>query len=156
HAALSRDIPVIPVLVGQARMPGEQALPELLRALAYRNAAEVRSGRDFRDHVDRLIRGIEFLLSRGQKAAEREALDLGNDVTIQFTWVPPGTYSMGGGGGKPGDKQIEIAEGFALGIYQVTQEQWQAVMGNNPSYFSRNGHGKDAVKNIADADLRQF
>jgi parallel beta-helix repeat protein len=63
EAALARNVPVIPVLVGRARMPGDRELPEgRLRDLAYRNAAEVRSGRDFHDHVDRLIRGIEHLV----------------------------------------------------------------------------------------------
>src|SRR5436309_13635421 len=43
QAALARDIPVIPVLVGSAAMPAEQQLPEGLRDLAYRNAADVRA-----------------------------------------------------------------------------------------------------------------
>jgi hypothetical protein len=61
EAALTRDIPVIPVLVSGAKMPGEQQLPEGLKELAYRNAAEVGSGRDFHDHVDRLVRAIKYL-----------------------------------------------------------------------------------------------
>ncbi len=69
ESALARGIHVIPVLVGKARMPGEQELPEGLKRIAYRNAAEVRSGRDFHDHVERLIRGIEYLLKQGQGAS---------------------------------------------------------------------------------------
>ncbi len=61
QAALDRGIPVIPVLVGKATMPGEAMLPQQLLSLAYRNATEVRSGRDFHVHVDRLVRGIEHL-----------------------------------------------------------------------------------------------
>jgi LSD1 subclass zinc finger protein len=72
EAALARDIPVIPVLVGRARMPAQKDLPKGLKPLAFRNAAEVRSGRDFRDHVDRLIRGIEFLFQQGQAKLEEE------------------------------------------------------------------------------------
>jgi formylglycine-generating enzyme required for sulfatase activity len=74
QSALARDIPVIPVLVGRASMPAEKQLPEGLQALAYRNAAEVRSGRDFRDHLDRLIRGIEFLVQQeeSRRRAEQE------------------------------------------------------------------------------------
>jgi tetratricopeptide (TPR) repeat protein len=72
QSALARGIPVIPILVGRAAMPDVQQLPDgPLRELAYRNAAEVRSGRDFRDHVDRLIRGIERLLRGEQEAAEQ-------------------------------------------------------------------------------------
>ena len=61
QAALDRGIPVIPVLVDKATMPGEAMLPQQLQSLAYRNATEVRSGRDFHVHVDRLVRGIEHL-----------------------------------------------------------------------------------------------
>ena len=61
QAALDRGIPVIPVLVGKARMPGEAILPRQLQSLAYRNATEVRSGPDFHVHMDRLVRGIEHL-----------------------------------------------------------------------------------------------
>ncbi len=63
EAALSRGIPVIPVLVGRAAMPEPAQLPDTMQALAYRNATEVRSGRDFHDHVTRLINGIERVLA---------------------------------------------------------------------------------------------
>jgi formylglycine-generating enzyme required for sulfatase activity len=63
---------------------------------------------------------------------------------------------MGGGGGTPGDRQVQIAQDFYLGVYTVTQGQWEAVMGDNPSWFSRTGNGKDEVANISDADLKQF
>jgi hypothetical protein len=60
QSALARGIPVIPVLVGRAGMPREQDLPEGLKDLAYRNAVEVRSGRDFNDQIERLIRGVDL------------------------------------------------------------------------------------------------
>jgi hypothetical protein len=70
QSALQRGIVVIPVLVGRGAMPSVQQLPEGLQELAYRNAAEVRSGRDFHDHMDRLIRGIENLAR--QEELQRE------------------------------------------------------------------------------------
>jgi hypothetical protein len=66
-AALVRNIPVIPVLVGRAEMPREAELPEPLKPLTYRNAAEVRSARDFSAHIDRLIRGIVKHFSQESK-----------------------------------------------------------------------------------------
>ncbi len=62
EAALALGIPVVPVLVGTARMPGEADLPASIAALAFRNAAELRSGPVFHHHLDRLIRGIEHLV----------------------------------------------------------------------------------------------
>jgi hypothetical protein len=71
QAGLARKVPVIPVLVGRAAMPSERQLPPELADLAYRNAAEVRSGPDFHNHVDRLIRGIERLVRAREAAADR-------------------------------------------------------------------------------------
>src|SRR5687767_9164841 len=52
-AALRRDITVVPVLVGGARMPSRHELPADLAALSQRNAVEIRDDR-FEDDVARL------------------------------------------------------------------------------------------------------
>ena len=61
-AALSSGVTVLPVLVGQAHMPTPSELPGHLLDLSYRNAAEVRSGRDFTTHVTRLIDAIADII----------------------------------------------------------------------------------------------
>ncbi len=40
---------------------------------------------------------------------------------------------------------MRIARSFYLSVYEVTQAQYEAVMGKNPSYFSATGGGKDNV-----------
>lgn len=62
QAALERDIPVVPILVGQASMPLEKNLPPQLTRLAYRNATEVRAGPDLQTHLKRLISGLDRLI----------------------------------------------------------------------------------------------
>jgi formylglycine-generating enzyme required for sulfatase activity len=74
---------------------------------------------------------------------------------MKFVPLPKGTFYMGGGGGKAG-KKTEIKEDFEIAVHDVTQGQWQAVMGKNPSSFSRDGGGKDKVKDITDEELKQF
>jgi hypothetical protein len=64
ESALERDIPVIPVLVQGAVVPDEDALPEPLRPLAYRNAQPVRPDPDFNHDLERLMSGIEAHISR--------------------------------------------------------------------------------------------
>jgi Novel STAND NTPase 1/Sulfatase-modifying factor enzyme 1/TIR domain len=64
ESALARGIPVVPLLVGKATMPAEAHLPDGLKELAFRHAAEARSGPDFQAQVDRLIKGLEQLLAR--------------------------------------------------------------------------------------------
>jgi formylglycine-generating enzyme required for sulfatase activity len=67
-----------------------------------------------------------------------------NRVGMEFVWIPPGSFLMGSekaslmelfmGDTKP-VHQVTIGEGFYMGKYQLTQAQWQQVMGNNPSHF---------------------
>lgn len=61
---------------------------------------------------------------------------------MEFVWVPPGNFMMGC---SPGDTEcyaeekpshrVVITRAFELGKYQVTQAQYEKVMGSNPSYF---------------------
>ena len=62
EAALDRHIPVIPLLVGGADMPEPGQLPESIRDLAYRNAVQIDSGRDFDHHMNGLIRATDKIL----------------------------------------------------------------------------------------------
>lgn len=64
ESALQRKIPLIPVLVREAEMPGRDVLPESLRKLATRNAIRVRPNPDFHPDMTRLIEGLEELFKR--------------------------------------------------------------------------------------------
>jgi Protein kinase domain/TIR domain len=65
-SALERDITVVPVLVGEAQMPRATDLPARLAELSYRNAAEVRSGRDFSFQIKALGDAIADVLALPQ------------------------------------------------------------------------------------------
>jgi hypothetical protein len=58
QSALARNIRVVPVLVRGATMPRPDDLPGDLKPLAFRQAAEVRPGRDFGHHLERLIHDL--------------------------------------------------------------------------------------------------
>lgn len=62
-SALRREIPVVPVLVRGATMPGSDELPDDLQGLLWRNGVTV-DDRKFHHDMDDLIKGIDFLLSR--------------------------------------------------------------------------------------------
>ena len=68
---------------------------------------------------------------------ERVAIDIGG-VNLELVPVPAGSFVMGDNKGlgdeKPAHK-VTITRPFFLGKYEVTQKQWEAVMGDNPSYF---------------------
>src|SRR5581483_11773923 len=62
EAALGRGIPVIPVLVSGATMPGDGQLPPSLQELAFRHGIAVRPDPDFDHDVGRLLNSLARLL----------------------------------------------------------------------------------------------
>ena len=74
---------------------------------------------------------------------------------MTFVRLPKGTFYMGWDGTKKGVK-TEIKEDFELAVHAVTQGQWQAVMGHNPSFFSRQGKGSNSVLYISEEELNLF
>jgi formylglycine-generating enzyme required for sulfatase activity len=64
---------------------------------------------------------------------------------MEFVWVEGGTYQMGCGSWAGDCKPNELPEhevtvsGFWIGKYVVTQDQYQKVMGSNPSGFQKGG-----------------
>jgi formylglycine-generating enzyme required for sulfatase activity len=64
-----------------------------------------------------------------------------NNVGIEFVWIPPGRFMMGS---ERDDEKpphwVTISNGFYMGKYEVTQEEWERVMGimksvGGPMYF---------------------
>ena len=62
-------------------------------------------------------------------------------LEIDMVFVPGGTFELGrnlgtGGGSDSPPVSTVTLSGFYMGRYQVTQEQYLAVMGSNPSWFT--------------------
>lgn len=68
ESALQRKIPVIPLLVRDARMPREADLPASLHKLAYRNGTPIRSDPDFHRDMDRLIAALEKYVKKDESS----------------------------------------------------------------------------------------
>ncbi|HZZ80056.1 MAG TPA: formylglycine-generating enzyme family protein [Gemmataceae bacterium] len=81
----------------------------------------------------------------GQDATQPKAVV--NSIGMKFVRIEPGEFVMGSSGKEKGrgddeiQRRIKLTRGFYLGVHTVTQEQWQKVMGNNPS-------GGQADKNL--------
>ena len=80
------------------------------------------------------------LKSRETKNALAYTEDLGNGVKLEMVAIPPGEFMMGSpeGQGAPNEHpqhRVRIAYWYYLGEFEVTQAQWRAVIGNNPSRF---------------------
>jgi formylglycine-generating enzyme required for sulfatase activity len=71
--------------------------------------------------------------------------------------VPAGSFNMGGNGqydGQPIHK-VTFSQPFAIGKTEVTQGQWIALMGNNPSHFINCGDNCP-VENISWNDANEY
>ncbi|MEO8308665.1 MAG: TIR domain-containing protein [Pseudomonadota bacterium] len=62
EAALARSVPVVPVLVGHAPMPGTSQLPSTLSSLAFRQSIEVRPDPDFHNDATRLVSALRAII----------------------------------------------------------------------------------------------
>ena len=78
---------------------------------------------------------------------------------MEFVWIPPGTFRMGSRSAEAfADEQpmtrVRISRGFWLGKYEVTQMEWEAVMGSNPSSFTGCAHCP--VEEVSWNDVQDF
>jgi len=66
-----------------------------------------------------------------------------NSLGMYFFLIPAGTFTMGSPSDEPGrysdegpQHQVTLTQPFYMQTTEVTQAQWEAVMGSNPSYFT--------------------
>lgn len=81
-----------------------------------------------------------------------------NSIGMKFILIPPGNFLMGSPTSEPGREGryigsetphwVELTHPFYMGVHEVTQDDYQAVMGHNPSAFSQGGENADKVKDI--------
>ena len=112
---------------------------------------------------DRPAGGAGLPASRAQPAADRDApLRPGESRMfdgMEFVWVPAGEFRMGSTSPEAHNDeqpvtQVRISRGFWMGKHEVTQSEWQGVMGTNPSEFS--GCGLCPVEEVSWNDAREF
>lgn len=64
-----------------------------------------------------------------------------NSIGMELVWIPPGDFLMGAPPGQGGLRrerpkhEVRISKDFWMGVYEVSQAQFEIVMGKNPSFF---------------------
>jgi formylglycine-generating enzyme required for sulfatase activity len=122
---------------------------------------EASKGKEFTFEIITVDKQGKPSSKKSGKAYQKEE-DLGNGVKLEMVYIPAGSFMMGSPSGEGDDDdddderpqhQVTFAKPFYMGKYAITQEQWQAVMGNNPSYFKS---GKRPVENVSWDDAVNF
>ena len=120
---------------------------------AYAEAQRVDTAAAYGDYLRAYPAGRHTAEARArqQTRAETERLawlprELRNSLGMEFVLIKAGTFEMGSPATEPGRRgdegpahEVTISQPFYLGKYEVTQGEWQAVMGRNPSHFSNCG-----------------
>jgi formylglycine-generating enzyme required for sulfatase activity len=76
-----------------------------------------------------------------QDLPAKRSIDLGGGVNMDLVLIKPGTFMMGSRKDDAGAKpvhEVTITKPFYMGVYEVTQAQWKALMGRNPATFKGN------------------
>lgn len=86
---------------------------------------------------------IYFAVPAARAAEKRESMSSQQEMhekmdMMEFVFVKGGCFQMGSNDGESDEEPVHevCVSDFAIGKYEVTQGQWQAVMGSNPSRFS--------------------
>jgi formylglycine-generating enzyme required for sulfatase activity len=161
EAGEARVIPIIlrPVDWHSARFGKLQALPKDGRPVTSwlnRDEAFVDIARGIRSVAE----GAVSSLAPARPDPAVEPLRT-NSIGMEFMRIPAGTFRMGSTDAdaeaidaeKP-VHDVTISQPFYLGKYPVTQAQWEAVMGNNPSHFT--GNPNRPVENVSWDDVHAF
>jgi formylglycine-generating enzyme required for sulfatase activity/tRNA A-37 threonylcarbamoyl transferase component Bud32 len=81
------------------------------------------------------------IINRRNESARYFTEDLGNGVTLEMVEIPGGTFMMGSPESEAGRRSDEgpqhqvTVPSFFMGKYELTQAQYQAIIGSNPAYF---------------------
>ena len=109
------------------------------------------------DRTNELDRKVEVLVLVARqvkmlvKLPPSHSFTLPGGASLEMVWIEPGTFQMGSPDGYPQERpahSVTISQGFYLGKYEVTQEQWEGVMGTRPwqgQDFVRSGSDYPAV-----------
>ena len=88
------------------------------------------------------------LVVEGTKRKSEETIV--NSIGMKYRLIPAGEFLMGSTGeiGRLADEHqhaARISRPFYLSVFEVTQKEYEQVMGRNPSFFSHQGKGKYSV-----------
>ena len=86
----------------------------------------------FRYDTGKILKRIDVLELKQPSLKIQRAAPITNSVGMEFKLMPAGTFTMGDFSDK---HEVTLTQPFQMGVHEVTQAQYEQVMGNNPSEF---------------------
>ena len=85
-------------------------------------------------------------LDKASQPVDPPTQPLVNSIGMKMVRIPSGEFLMGSADSDPGAREdekpqhrVRISQSFYMGIYEVTQGQYQQIMQANPSSFTKAG-----------------
>jgi formylglycine-generating enzyme required for sulfatase activity len=171
---------ISPVLIEQLTAKGRRQEQERIRQVkAAEQRAEVERRRQAKEVESERLRLAEETRRAAEeaerlrpaqvalmlKALKQQGIEPGNGKPFrdcpdcpEMVLIPHGSFDMGSNNDDWSEKpahRVSIVKPFALGKTEVTQRQWKAIMGNNPSRFSECGDDCP-VEKVSWYDIQEF
>ncbi|EKD84465.1 MAG: serine/threonine protein kinase [uncultured bacterium] len=133
----------------------EKASPEKVAEKSSKEAAEAKSSEG---------ENIEHAQVKTEKPLPKTLkIDLGDGVKLELVKIKSGKFTMGQIGDQENEqplREVTLTRDFFIGKYEVTQEEYKKIVGNNPSKHtpanSYQNTGKQPVESVARAEAAIF
>jgi formylglycine-generating enzyme len=107
------------------------------------------------------LSGKDAAITSKTESNRSAASEISNSLGMKFIYISPGTFMMGSPPSEPGrdddetQHRVTLTKGYYLQTTEVTQGQWKAVMGSNPSHFKNCGDNCP-VESVSWNDVQEF
>ncbi|MDF1591102.1 MAG: SUMF1/EgtB/PvdO family nonheme iron enzyme [Desulfobacterales bacterium] len=152
-----------PAVAVDAGLSAERKRLEEERQELEKMKAEIAERKRIEDERRQIEAEKQKILAMGKRSdvAPGAGKKIQNSLGMEFVYIRPGSFTMGSPANESGrdddekQHQVTLTKGFYLQTTEVTQGQWQAVMGNNPSNFKNCGESCP-VESVSWNDAQAF
>lgn len=147
YTAFGKTAAAIPAFEQAARLDPTVAMYQYNLGFTHTELLNLDAARKAQGRLQTMDQALaQQLLDKIRKTSGEASLigrpKIYSNPRIELVAISPGSFEMGGwtsGNTSVPGRKVTIKSGFSMGKYPVTQTQWQAVMGDNPSFFKTCG-----------------
>jgi formylglycine-generating enzyme required for sulfatase activity len=139
----------------EERIAAEKAEREAKERMKEQERIQIAKEKVAKDAADKRLEQERIRIAKEKAAKEQERIlslePITNSIGMKLKLIPAGEFTMGERWTDA--HQVTLTKPFYLGVYEVTQEEYQKVMGRNPSNFK---HARNPVEGVSWEDAVEF